>query len=155
MENFYDWMSVHLPQDEVEIWLNVHNMIPERIELFNSIFNSLAHIVIDTYLGESSQETKVVLTQTDKENHFLWCWNKLLKDFEKENVLIDSEGEHKEYLKSFFQDSFYSQPNKDIRESIPKFIEDLFDLNKSFAKSDLDILTEIYKTLNNKVIHVS
>jgi hypothetical protein len=30
----------------------------------------------------------------------------------------------------------------------------LFDLNKPFAKSDLDILTELYKTLQNKVIHV-
>ena len=68
------------------------------------------------------------------------------------NAAID--GEHKEYLWNFFHDSFYSQSQVDYREAIPEFIEELFDLNKPFAKSDLDILTELYKTLQNKVIHV-
>jgi len=48
----------------------------------------------------------------------------------------------------------FSESQVDYREAIPEFIEELFDLNKPFAKSDLDILTELYKTLQNKVIHV-
>ena len=32
--------------------------------------------------------------------------------------------------------------------------DELFNLDTPFAKSDLDILTELYKTLQNKVIHV-
>ena len=78
----------------------------------------------------------------------------MIKDYEKENILIDSDGEHKEYLWNFFHDSFYSQSQGNYREAIPEFIEELFDLNKPFAKSDLDILTELYKTLQNKVIHI-
>jgi hypothetical protein len=31
------------------------------------------------------------------------------KRFEKENILIDSDGDHQEYMWNFFQDSFYSQ----------------------------------------------
>jgi hypothetical protein len=94
------------------------------------------------------------MSESDKKNHFDWCWDKLIKDFENENILIDSDGEHKEYLWNFFLDSFYTQPQVNIREAIPEFIEELFNLEKPFAKSDLDILTELYKTLQNKVIHV-
>ena len=38
--------------------------------------------------------------------------------------------------------------------AIPDFIKDLFDQDKPFAKSDLDILTEIYKLLDKNVVHV-
>jgi|LauGreDrversion4_2_1035121.scaffolds.fasta_scaffold06480_9 hypothetical protein len=154
MENFYNWMSKPVPFSEVEIWFSVHNMIPERIELFGVVFTSLAYSIIDTYFGEDNYETKVVMSESDKKNHFDWCWDKLIKDFENENILIDSDGEHKEYLWNFFLDSFYTQPQVNIREAIPEFIEELFNLEKPFAKSDLDILTELYKTLQNKVIHV-
>jgi hypothetical protein len=41
-----------------------------------------------------------------------------------------------------------------MRTAIPKFIEELFDLEKPFAKSDLDILTEIYKLLDKHVKHL-
>jgi len=147
-------MSKPVPFSEVEIWFSVHNMIPERIELFGVVFTSLAYSIIDTYFGEDNYETKVVMSESDKKNHFDWCWDKLIKDFENENILIDSDGEHKEYLWNFFLDSFYTQPQVNIREAIPEFIEELFNLEKPFAKSDLDILTELYKTLQNKVIHV-
>jgi hypothetical protein len=77
----------------------------------------------------------------------------MLKDFELENLKINREGEHKNYMKTFFDDSFYHQENSEIREAIPRFISDLFDLQKPFAKSDLDILTEIYKLLDKHVSH--
>lgn len=154
MENFYNWMSKPVPFSEVEIWFSVHNMIPERIELFGIIFTSLSFNIVDTYFGEENYETKVVMSDSDKKKHFDWCWDKLLKDFENENIIIDSDGEHKEYMWRFFLDSFYHQPEINIREAIPEFVEELFNLDKPFAKSDLDILTELYKTLQNKVIHV-
>jgi hypothetical protein len=57
-------------------------------------------------------------------------------------------------MKVFFDDSFYRQENYEMRTAIPKFIEELFDLEKPFAKSDLDILTEIYKLLDKHVKHL-
>jgi hypothetical protein len=154
MENFYNWMSVPLPTSEVEVWFRAHNMIPERIDLYGCIFKSLSVTVIDTYLGDDFSETKVVLTKEDTINHFEWCWDRVIKDFEKENIIIDTEGDHKDYMSSFFLDSFYSQKEKNIRDAIPEFIDELFNLDKPFAKSDLDILTEIYKLLNKNVIHI-
>jgi len=94
------------------------------------------------------------MSEEDVKNHFDWCWDKIIANFEKENILIDSEGEHKDYVYGFFNDSFYNQKNSDVKKSVPIFVKDLFDVDKIFVKSDLDILTEIYKIFNRNVIHL-
>lgn len=154
MENFYNWITQPVPREDVEIWLNMHNIIPEKVELFNDIVESISILLVDTYLGDDTSETKIKFSEEDIDNHFNWCWNKIVSNFEKENILIDSEGEHKDYVKSFFRDSFYNQKDENIKKSIPLFIKDLFDLDKTFVKSDLDILTEVYKVFNRSVIHL-
>jgi hypothetical protein len=154
MENFFNWMSKPIPNDEVMIWLNVHNMNYEKIELYGDIFKSLNHVIIDTYMGDTNEnyETKISLTQEDKELHFVWCWNKVVEGFKKENIKIKEEGEHKEYFKSFFMDTFYNHPDRNVKKSIPNFLVEIFDLNKPFSKSDLDILTELYKLLERNMV---
>ena len=151
MENFFNWMSKPIPQDEVIIWFNVHNMNYERIELYGDIFKSLNYIIIDTYMGEETSETKISLSQEDKESHFEWCWNKMIEDFKKENIIIKHGGKHKEYFRSFFFDTFYNQSEKNIKESISNFLVEVFDVEKPFSKSDLDILTELYKLMEKNI----
>jgi len=151
MENFFNWMSKTIPDEEVLVWFNVHNMNYEKIELFGDIFKSLNQIIVDTYMGETEGETKITLTQEDKENHFEWCWNALIKSFKKENVEIKLHGDHKEYFKQFFLDSFYNQSQENVRISIPEFLNDVFDVEKPFSKSDLDILTELYKLIEKNM----
>ena len=153
MENFFNWISKPIPEDELIIWLNIHNMNYEKIELYGDIFKSLNHVIIDTYMGSTDEntETKISLTQEDKDSHFTWCWNKVVEDFRKENIKIKEYGEHKDYFKSFFMDTFYSHPDKGIRDSIPNFLFGVFDVYKPFSKSDLDILTQIYKLLENGI----
>ena len=151
MENFFNWMSKPIPQEEVVIWFNVHNMNYERIELYGDIFKSLNYIIIDTYMGEDTSETKISLSQEDKESHFEWCWNKMLEDFRRENIIIKHGGEHKEYFKSFFFDTFYNQSERNVKDSIPNFLVEVFDVEKPFSKSDLDILTELYKLMEKNI----
>jgi hypothetical protein len=154
MENFYNWMMVPVPKDEVDIWFSVHNMIPEKIELYGDIFESLTTLILETYLGEETNETKIRMSDDDITNHFDWCWKKTIDWFEKENILLDSDGEHKDYVKTFFLDSFYYQKDSEIRSAVKIFVKDLFDIDKVFVKSDLDIITEIYKVFNRTVIHL-
>ena len=153
MENFFNWMSKTIPNDEVVIWFNIHNMSYEKIELYGDIFKSLNQVITDTYLGNDldNSETKIILTKEEKENHFDWCWKKIVKDFEKENIFIKETGEHEEYFKSFFMDTFYTTNDKSVRNAIPNFLLEIFDVNKSFSKSDLDILTELYKLLEKSI----
>ena len=154
MENFFNWMSKPIPTDEVVIWFNVHNMIYERIELYGDIFKTLNHIIVDTYMGEpigSSSETKISLTPEDKNLHFEWCWNKTVENFKKENININSNGDHKDYFKSFYMDTFYNQLERSVKESIPVFLDEIFDVFKPFSKSDLDMITEMYKLMEKNV----
>jgi hypothetical protein len=44
-------------------------------------------------------------------------------------------------------DTFYNQNEERIKESIPKFLMDIFDVGISYSKSDLDLLTELYKLI--------
>ena len=62
MENFFNWMIMPVPKDEVIIWFNVNNMTYEKIELYGDISKSLTRIIIDTYLGDNISETKITLT---------------------------------------------------------------------------------------------
>ena len=151
MENFFNWMSKPIPQDEVIIWFNVHNMNYERIELYGDIFKSLNYIIIDTYMGDETNETKISLSQEDKELHFEWCWNKMVEGFKKENIIIKHGGDHKEYFRSFFLDTFYNQSERNVKDSIPNFLFEVFDVEKPFSKSDLDILTELYKLMEKNI----
>jgi hypothetical protein len=151
MENFFNWMSKPIPKEEVIIWFNVHNMNYEKIELCGDIFKSLNHIILDTYMGEDKGETKIFLTQEDKESHFEWCWKKMLENFNKENIKIKNLGEHKNYFQDFFMETFYNQSEKNVKDAIPTFIIDVFDVEKPFSKSDLDILTELYKLMEKNI----
>ena len=151
MENFFDWMAKPIPKDEVIIWFNVHNMIYEKIELYGDVFKSLNTIIVDTYLGDSDFETKITLTDEDKISHFNWCWKKMVNDFERENINIKLKGDHKEYFQSFFMDSFYNQNVAKIKESISRFLNEIFDVNMVYSKPDLDLLTELYKLMEKNM----
>lgn len=151
MENFFNYMTKTIPKDEIIIWFNIHNMYYEKIELYGDIFKSLNYVILETHMGNEYRETKIILTKEDNENHFEWCWDKIVEDFRKENIIIDKNGEHKEYFMSFFNDSFYNQPDKNTRESINNFLNDIFNVDKVFIKQDLDILTEFYRILQKYV----
>jgi hypothetical protein len=151
MENFFNWLTKPIPHDEVEIWFNINNMSYEKIDLFGDISKSLTNIVMDTYLGGNISETKINLSDEDNNLHFEWCWNRLVQDFKKENIHINPEGEHKEYFKSFFIDIFYNQNKDSIKGSINKFLNEIFDTEVTFSKSDLDLLTDLYKLMEKNV----
>ena len=154
MENFFNWIAKPLPNDEVVTWFNVHNMIYEKIELYGDIFKSLHYVITDTYMGDSngdSPETKIVMSPDDKKSHFDWCWGKMFENFQKENITITIDGEHKNYLKSFYMDTFYHQTQKNVKDSVSVFLNEIFNISKPFSKSDLDMITEIYKMMEKNV----
>jgi hypothetical protein len=151
MENFFNWMTKPMPQEDVIIWFNIHNMTYEKIELYGDIAKSLTKIIMDTYLGETVSETKIMMSDEDKMAHFDWCWKTMVEDFRKENIIVKLNGEHKDYFRGFYLDTFYQPAEKNIKVSIPSFIFDVFDVEKTFTKSDLDILTELYKLMEKNL----
>lgn len=152
MENFFNYLSKNLDQDEVDIWFNANNIIPEKLELYYDFTISLYNLVIDTYLGENmDNETKVTLSDEDNQKHFDWCWKKTVDNFSKEGLEFNHEGDHYDYFKSFFDEIYYKQENKNIKDSIGKFFSDIFDREKPFTRSDMDMIYTIYKSLDKNL----
>ncbi len=154
MENFYNYISKQLDPEEVDIWFRVNNIIPEKMELYYDFCHSLYLIITNTYLGEEleSKETKVEMNDEDNVKHFLWCWNKNIENFKKESIDFESTGDHFEYFYSFFKEIFYDQKESKIKKSINVFFDDLFNRDKPFTQVDLDLVYNIYKSLDKNLI---
>jgi hypothetical protein len=150
MENFFNYITKPLTPEDVDVWFRSNNIIPEKMELYSDFSHSLNILIVDTYLGEQPQsnETKITLSEEDKKKHFEWCWNKIVDNFKKEGLTFDNKGEHYDYFKSFFDEIFYNQKDEKVRKSISSFFNDLFDVKKPFTKSDLDMISTIYKMLD-------
>ena len=131
MENFFNYITKPLTPEDVDLWFRGNNIIPEKLELFSDFSHSLNILIVDTYLGEppKSNETKITLSEEDNQRHF-------------------DRGEHFDYFKSFFDEIFYNQKDEKIRKSIGNFFSDLFDTKKPFTKSDIDMISSIYKMLD-------
>jgi len=152
MENFFNYLSKNLDQDQVDIWFNANNIIPEKLELYYDFTISLYNLIVNTYLGENvDNETKVILSDEDNQKHFGWCWKKTIENFDKEGLGFNQDGEHLEYFKSFFDEIYYKQENKNIKDSIGKFFSDVFDREKPFTRSDMDMVHIIYKSLDKNL----
>jgi len=152
MENFFNYIAKPMNPDDVDVWFRVNNIIPEKMELYYDFSFSLYYLVLDTYLGEEkSNETKVTLSDDDKTKHFDWCWNKTIGNFKKEEITFNLKGDHYEYFLSFFTEIFYNQKESRIKDSIGTFFNDLFDRKKPFTKSDLDMISSIYKSLDKNM----
>lgn len=145
MENFFKWLTKPIGDDDLEVWLNVNNITKEKVELFFDFSLGLYRLVVDTTLEDKDFK----IQESDRINHYNWCWNKNIENFEKENIIFDKTGSHYTYFKDFFFDSYYNQQSDELKNSIESFLFHLFDMSKSFTKSDLDMLIEIYKTLDS------
>lgn len=154
MDNFFNYITKNLDPEEVDIWFRVNNIIPEKMELYYDLSYSLYLLIKKTYLGDDQNgtETKVEMTEDDNLNHFDWCWKKTLDNFEKESIVFEREGEHYEYFLSLFVELYYKQNKEAIRNSIDVFFNDLFNREKPFTQVDLDLIYNIYKTLDKNLI---
>jgi hypothetical protein len=153
MENFFNYITKPMKPDDVELWFKVNDIIYEKLELFSDFSHTLYILMSETYFDdhETPKETKIQLSDEDNVNHFKWCWNKTIEIFKQENITFKSEGDHYVYFKSFFDDIFYNQKEMSVKKSIDVFFNDLFNLDKPFTKSDLDMVSNIYKLLDKNI----
>lgn len=154
MENFFAYITLPVPEDEAEVWFNVNNMIIEKRQLYADFCLSLLKLVEETYLGNEfdTSANKIILTKEEKDSHFDWCWKKIIESLEKENIKFKVNGEHRDYMKEFLDEVFYDQQEEQVVKNVYEFLVSLFDEEKSFTKSDLNMLTEIYKLFEKSYI---
>ena len=154
MDNFLNYITKNLDPEQVDIWFRVNNIIPEKMDLYYDLSYSLYLLIKTTYLGDEndSVETKVKMDELDNIKHFDWCWNKTIENFKKENITFEVKGEHYDYFLSLFSEIYYKQTKDNARDSIDVFFNDLFNREKPFTQVDLDLIFNIYKTLDKNLI---
>jgi hypothetical protein len=154
MDNFLNYITKNLDPEQVDIWFRVNNIIPEKMDLYYDLSYSLYLLIKTTYLGDEndSVETKVKMDDLDNIKHFDWCWNKTMENFKKENISFEEKGEHYDYFLSLFSEIYYKQTKDNVRNSIDGFFNDLFNRDKPFTQVDLDLIYNIYKTLDKNLI---
>jgi hypothetical protein len=152
MDNFFNYISKPISKDDIDTWFKINNILPEKLELYYDFSFSLYNLIKGTFLGENENfETNINMTEEDVINHFKWCWNKTIENFKKESIIFTNDGDHYKYFLSFFTDIFYNQNDKKIKDSIGDFFDDIFNIEKTFTQSDLDIMLNIYKSLDNNL----
>jgi len=154
MENFFNYITQPMKPEDVDIWFRINNIIPEKMDLYYDFTFSLYYLIVETYLGDddNGSETKINMTNEDKKNHFQWCWKKTIENFNKESLIFNEKGEHLDYFLDFFMEIFYLQKEDKIKNSIGTFFTDVFDRKKPFTKSDLDMISSIYKSLDKNIL---
>ena len=152
MENFFSYISKPVEDDEFQFWVDSNNICFLKLELYRDFVMSLVNLVSSTYLGDET-DFETVIRLSDKQNteHFNWCWKTTLENFRKENIHFEPDGEHYEFIKSFLDETFYNQKIREIKESVVKFFDEVFNTETMFTKSDLDLVATIYKSLEKNM----
>ena len=153
MDQFFNWLTKPMLPEEIDAWYKANNIIPEMSDLFRDFCFSLLKLVDSTYLGnvETTKETNIGLSQEDKIAHFVWCWNKTISNFEKENIFFEKNNETFNYFKTFFMDVYYNQEQEHIKRSLGDFFSQIFTKNNKHSKSDIEMFTELYKLLEKSL----
>ena len=151
---FFDWLAKPLDDEDLLAWYLANNITSEHTELFRDFCLSFLTLIKETYLGEdtnSKNETKVGMTIQQKKEHFHWCWNKTISNFENESIFFKFDNTDADFFETFFFDVFYNQHDEEVKNQIEIFFEQIFNKKTKKSKSDVEIFTDIYKVLERSL----
>jgi hypothetical protein len=143
-----------MDKEDINAWYLANNITPELTELFRDFCFSFLNLLKDTYLGDDfndNKETKVGMTTNQKKEHFKWCWDKTIKNFNKESIDFKFNNDDSEFFESFFFEVFYNQPDQKVKDQINNFFKQIFDRGFNKTKSDIEMFTDIYKVLERSL----
>jgi hypothetical protein len=149
MENkneFIEFLSSDNYKHQVEIWYKAYNISREKMDLFHDFLVSLYELVQDTYLGPD-----LLSLEEDQKNHFNWCWDNVIDNFNKEKIYFKKRSNCHEYFWNFFLEAYYFNKIEEKSIRIKEYLDMLFDFKYVKTRSELDILTEIYKLLEKNL----
>ena len=120
------------------------NMDVDYDGMVERIKDELYEIIDETYLGPD-----VIITELQQKQHFEWCWKKNIHTFDKESIYFKESGQHYVYMWNFFNEAYYMNDNTQNR--IKEYFRRLFQFDYKKTRSELDMLTEIYKILESNI----
>lgn len=152
MENFFSYISKPIDKEDLQIWIDSNNICYNKFELYNDFVTSLVNLIYETYLGnETNKSTNIRLDDEDNKRHFDWCWNKTIENYNKEEIFFNDKGEHYNFFSNFIIETFYNQNIPEVKYSLNRFFNEIFNLDGIHTMSDLDLLKTIYKSLDKNL----
>ena len=145
-EGYLEFITSENYKNQIDIWYKAYNISRERIELFYDFIYSFHSLIDETYLGND-----VIQTEEDQKNHFTWCWDKTIDSFNKEKIFFKERGQHYQYFWNFFLEAYYFVQLDNESSKISEYFYKLFDFKYKKSRSELDMLTEIYKLLEQNL----
>ena len=145
-EDYTDLATTDRYKHQIDIWYRAYNINREKIELFYDFLFSFNQLVDETFLG-----VDVLFKEIDQRNHFTWCWDRVVGNFEKERISFKDRGSHYEYFWNFYYEAFYVMMMDEKEPKIGEYFYKLFDFTHRKTRSELDMLTEIYKLLEQNL----
>jgi len=151
-ENFLAYINNPMSKESVSVLFDSHNIKYEKCELYGDFVQSLLILIFDTYLGDD-------LTIIDDQfEHYNWCFNKVVDNFEEEGIVFESTRLYNYFLE-FTLEVFYSNKDKGTEDftdkAVLKIWSDVFNFTMTKTNSEVDTLIEIYlifeKALKNTV----
>jgi len=149
MENKENQVELDLTdkyKHQIDIWHRTYNINREKIVLFYDFLSSLHTLVDSTKKPEFVDDKNLINPDVNDE-----IYQQIISDFEKEKIFFKEKGTHYEYFWNFFFEAFYipKLDEKDIK--IFEYFYKLFDFAYKKSRSELDILTEVYKLLDQNL----
>ena len=80
-EGYLEFVHSESYKNQIDVWYRAYNISREKTELFYDFLMSLYNLLQETYLGP-----EVFELEEDQKNHFTWCWDKTIENFNKESV---------------------------------------------------------------------
>lgn len=145
-ESYLEFIGSENYKQQIDVWYKAYNISREKTELFYDFLISLYNSIEETYLGPDA-----VNTTDDQMKHFTWCWDKTIESFSKEKIYFKERGNGYEYFWNFFSEAYYYPKNFDSIIRIQEYFYILFDFVHKKTRSELDMLTELYKLLEQNL----
>jgi hypothetical protein len=145
-EGYLEFIFSESYKNQIDVWYRAYNISREKTELFRDFLISLHELIEKTYLGPDVFEY-----EEDQKGHFTWCWNKTIDNFSKERIYFKETGSHKDYFSNFYIEAFYLTNLEGNNSRILEYLNKLFDFKHKKSRSELDMLTEVYKMLDQNL----
>lgn len=145
-ESYLEFVTSENYRQQIDVWFRTYNVSREKTELFYDFLITLHDLIVETYLGED-----VINSETEQKNHFTWCWDKVIDNFNKEKIYFKERGTCYEYMWNFFLEAYYYTQLDGNITRIKEYFYILFHFEHKKTRSELDMLVEIYKLLDQNL----
>jgi len=136
---FMKYIMDPLTYEQMQLLYNANNIKYDKVKLYYDFISTLNRLIDKTYLGD-----EYISTEEEMLGHFNWCFDKIIENFDKENIKFKNDNDLRSYFKYYYEHLYYNDSEKSLEkiDDLPKYSFEYYRLK---SMSDVDILVELYK----------